>query len=129
MKKDNITKEVMDKVVSYERKKSSVDVEVWGTGVLIMIGVLVYAVLEMIKQMVDTGTFDLLKIVWSDWEIARDLGDDLWEMIRSDFPWYNVLVVFVVFVFLLIFLSLFIRKYFKAKKIWKQIKSFKMREE
>lgn len=129
MKKDNITKEVMDKVVSYERKKSSVDVEVWGTGVLIMIGVLVYAVLEMIKQMVDTGTFDLLKIVWSDWEIARDLGDDLWEMIRSDFPWYNVLVVFVVFVFLLIFLSLFIRKYFKAKKIWKQIKSFKMKEE
>ena len=129
MKKDNITKEVMDKVVSYERKKSSVDVEVWGTGVLIMIGVLVYAVLEMIKQMVDTGTFDLLKIVWSDWEIARDLGDDLWEMIRSDFPWYNVLVVFVVFVFLLMFLSLFIRKYFKAKKIWKQIKSFKMKEE
>ncbi|HEX9008673.1 MAG TPA: hypothetical protein VF837_05425 [Patescibacteria group bacterium] len=129
MKKDNITKEVMDKVVSYERKKSSVDVEVWGTGVLIMIGVLVYAVLEMIKQMVDTGTFDLLKIVWSDWEIARDLGDDLWEMIRSDFPWYNVLVVFVVFVFLLIFISLFIRKYFKAKKIWKQIKSFKMKEE
>ena len=129
MKKDNITKEVMDKVVSYERKKSSVDVEVWGSGVLIMIGVLVYAVLEMIKQMVDTGTFDLLKIVWSDWEIARDLGDDLWEMIRSDFPWYNVLVVFVVFVFLLIFLLLFIRKYFKAKKIWKQIKSFKMKEE
>lgn len=129
MKKDNITKEVMDKVVSYERKKSSVDVEVWGTGVLIMIGVLVYAVLEMIKQMVDTGTFDLLKIVWSDWEIARELGDDLWEMIRSDFPWYNVLVVFVVFVFLLIFISLFIRKYFKAKKIWKQIKSFKMKEE
>ena len=119
----------MDKVVGYERKRSSVDMEVWGTGVLIMIGILVYAVLEMFKQMVDTGTLDLLRIIWSDWEIARGLGGDLWEMVRSEFPWYNVLVVFVVFVFLLMFLSLFIRKYFKAKKIWKQIKSFKMKEE
>ena len=119
----------MDKVVNYERNKSNIDVEVWGAGVLIMVGILVYAVLEMIKQMVDTGTFDLLKIVWSDWKIARELGSDLWEMIKSGFPWYNVLIVFVVLVFLLLFLSLFIRKFFKAKTVWRQIKFFKIEED
>ena len=60
-------------------EESSVNktVEIWGVGTMIILGILVYASLELIKEIAETGTFDLLTIIGSDWEFAKDLSGDL----------------------------------------------------
>ena len=96
MRKNEVTKDVMNRVMKYEKGHTYRAMEIWAAMVLGFISLMVLVMIGLIDEMSESGSLDLLSLMINDFEIAKEYGDFLWQTIFYDFPWIKIVETVII---------------------------------
>lgn len=124
MKRNKVIKNVMERVVKYEKNHTYHSIEIWLTMLLGFISLLILLVIDIADQMAETGATDLMSMMVDDWELAREYWSVLWETISYELPWFKITESVVMLFVVGIISSILIRRVEQAKRQWSQMKKY-----
>ncbi len=124
MKRNKVIKNVMERVVKYEKNHTYHSIEIWLTMLLGFISLLILLVIDIADQMAETGATDLMSMMVDDWELAGEYWSVLWETISYELPWFKITESVVLLFVVGIISSVLIRRVEQAKRQWSQMKKY-----
>jgi hypothetical protein len=124
MKKDKITKNIMNKVIKYEKSHTYQAIEIWLVVILGISSLLILVLVDLITEMNESGATDLISMVTGDWELAKEFGSVLWDTLVYDLPWFKICEALFLTFLIGIFIYLFSKRLVETKKKWAQMKKY-----
>lgn len=124
MNKDKVSKNVMKRVFKYEKRHTLFNVEVWLAMALGFFSLLVMVTVEMMDEMIANGTTDLLSVMSSDWGLAREYWEILWETIKYELPWFKITESIILIVIVWLVTEILMRRIQKARQKWEQMRHY-----
>lgn len=124
MRKNEVTKDVMNRVMKYEKGHTYRAVEIWAVMVLGFISFLIVVMVGLIDEMNESGSLDLLSLMVNDFEIAREYGGFLWQTIFYEFPWVMIIETLLLSVGLGILFYIFSKRLKSTKEKLAQMKKY-----
>lgn len=124
MKKNKVTNDVMKRVIRYERTHTYRAIEIWSVVLLGFVSVLIMLLIDTLNDINQTGASDLIKMVLSDWGLAKEYGELVFETLKYDLPWFKITLAVSLSFVIGILVSFFLRRIDMAKKKWSQMKKY-----
>lgn len=124
MKKVDLTKEIMRRVVKHERKKEYAALEVWFAMVLGFLSLMILMYLDLSNELRDIGALELLSMMINDFDIAKEFGQMLWETIAYELPWVKLVGLLIIMVVLIVVGYGFRKRIFMMRKKWEELKRY-----
>ncbi len=94
MKNTDVTKSVMDNVISYESHRTRIWLGVFLTALFVAIGLILALIRYIYGTLLDRHTLDVLEIVFQDSEIISEFWQDALVVVWEEFPKFSLYIGF-----------------------------------
>lgn len=128
MKKNKATREIMTRVVGFEQKKTTRNLEGLIFLILLLLVLLAVLIVDLWVKMSNLGIVDLFSMIAFDIDILFEFGEIFLGIMFYEFPWISFLVVLLLISLFTVSLVYFKLKLKLARKKWDQIRKFVAKE-